>query len=214
MEAPSSTPWFIAIGASGRQGLDDIRDLLHEFPSSLSAVVLIVLHRPWHRVSHLQAILARDSQLPVMIASHGERFEPGTVYIGEPEDHLTLATKSFGFLIHDPKRQYGNRTIDLLFQSVAAHGGERVVGVILSGSLDDGSRGLAAIHHSGGLTMALSRAPHTRGMPENAIAYDGPVDVIGDLRRIAGAIQEAVRNGSNALKQADLQSDPPAHPTR
>jgi two-component system chemotaxis response regulator CheB len=111
-----------------------------------------------------------------------------------------LATKSFGFLVYDPKRQYGNRTVDLLFQSVAAHGGERVIGVILSGSLDDGSRGLAAIHHSGGRTMVLSRASHTRGMPENAIAYDGPVDVIGDLRRIAGAIQHAVRNGSNALQ--------------
>jgi chemotaxis response regulator CheB len=193
-------PWFIAIGASGSEGLDDIRDLLRELPSSLFAVVLIVLHRPWHHVSRLQAVLARESQLPVVIASHGERFEPGTVYIGEPEDHLTLVTKSFGFLVHDPERQYGNRTVDLLFRSVAAHGGERVIGVILSGSLDDGSRGLAAIHHSGGLTMVLSRASHTRGMPENAIAYGGPVDVIGDLRRIAGAIQDAVRNGSNALQ--------------
>jgi two-component system, chemotaxis family, protein-glutamate methylesterase/glutaminase len=190
-------PWFIVIGASGREGLDDIRDLLRELPSSLFAVVLIVLHRPWHQISRLQTVLARESQLPVVIATHGERFEPGTVYIGEPEDHLTLATNSFGFLVHDPERQYGNRTVDLLFQSVAAHGGERVLGVILSGSLDDGSRGLAAIHHSGGLTMVLSRASHTRGMPEYAIAYDGPVDVIGDLRRIAGAIQDTVRNGSN-----------------
>jgi chemotaxis response regulator CheB len=199
MEAPSSTPWFIAIGASGRQGLDDIRDLLHEFPSSLSAVVLIVLHRPWHRVSHLQAVLARDSQLPVMIASHGERFEPGTVYIGEPEDHLTLAIKSLGCLIDDPERHYGNRTVDLLFRSVATHGGGRIVGVVLSGSLDDGSRGLAAIHHSGGLTMVISPdASHRRGMPENAIAYDGPIDVIGDARRIAVAICDAVGNGSTA----------------
>src|ERR1700757_2267473 len=120
--ASSPPPWFIAIGASGSEGLDDIRNLLRELPSPLFAVVLIVLHRPWHHVSRLQAVLARESQLPVVIATHGERFEPGTVYIGEPEDHLTLATKSFGFLIHDPKRQYGNRTIDLLFQSVAAPG--------------------------------------------------------------------------------------------
>src|SRR5438477_4408719 len=119
MKASKSVPWFIAIGASGRPGLDDISDLLRELPSSLAAVVLIVLHRPWHRISDLQAVLASESQLPVMIATHGERFEPGTVYLGEPEDHLTLATKSFGFLINDPERRYGNRTVDLLFQSVA-----------------------------------------------------------------------------------------------
>jgi two-component system chemotaxis response regulator CheB len=110
-----------------------------------------------------------------------------------------LAAKSFGFLINDPERQYGNRTVDLLFQSVATHGGGRIVGVILSGSLDDGSRGLAAIHHSGGLTMVLSPdASHRRGMPENAIAYNGPIDVIGDARRIAVAICDAVGDGSKA----------------
>lgn len=193
MEALTPT-WFIAIGASGRDGLEDIRDLLGELPSSLTAVVLIVLHRPWHRLSHLQAILARVSQLPVVVAMHGERFEPSTVYIGQPQDHLTLAAKSFGFLIKDAERHYGNRTIDLLFHSVAAHGGKRIVGVILSGSLDDGSRGLAAIHHAGGLTIVLSpEAPPRRGMPENAIAYDGPVDVIGNPFRIATAILDAVR---------------------
>jgi two-component system chemotaxis response regulator CheB len=62
----------------------------------------------------------------------------------------------------------------------------------LSGSLDDGSRGLAAIHHAGGLTMVLTPASPPRGMPENAIAYDGPIDLIGNSHQIAGAIIEIV----------------------
>jgi len=64
-----------------------------------------------------------------------------------------------------------------------------MIGVVLSGALDDGSRGLAAIHEAGGLTIVLTpgRSPE-RGMPENAISYDGPIDLIGDPLQIAEGI--------------------------
>jgi two-component system chemotaxis response regulator CheB len=97
--------------------------------------------------------------MPVMVANRGERFEPAHAYIGEPGDHLTLAARSFGELVSDPEAQYRNRTVDLLFHSVAMHGGTRIIGVILSGSLDDGSRGAASIHHAGGLTWCSRRPP-------------------------------------------------------
>jgi chemotaxis response regulator CheB len=185
--------WYVAVGASGSEGLDDLRALLRALPASLPAVVLIVLHRPWDRVSHLASILARVSQMPVVVAAEGERFEPGTAYIGSPADHLTLAARSFGKLIDDPGRAFSNRTVDLLFHSVAAHGDGRMVGVVLSGALDDGSRGLAAIHHAGGLTMVLTPdTPPGSGMPDNAIAFDGPIDMVGDPGQIAAAIREAV----------------------
>jgi two-component system chemotaxis response regulator CheB len=193
MEPNSSKPWYIAIGASGAQGLSDIRTLLSQLPVSLDAVVLVVLHRPWDKISHLKEILSRASQMPIVIAGDGERFERGVVYIGEPGDHLTLAQKSFGAIVEDPERQYGNRTIDLLFKSVARFGGERMIGVILSGSLDDGSRGLAEIHHAGGLSMVLIPvADSVPGMQENAIAYNGAIDTIGDSLYIANAIIDVV----------------------
>ena len=150
---------------------------------------MVVLHRPWDRVSHLQAVLSRSSRLPVLVALEGERFEAGVAYIGEPAEHLTLAARSFGSLVDDPNRCYGNRTVNLLFHSLAEHAGARSIGVILSGFLDDGSRGLAAIHHAGGLTMVIQRSGSpTPGMPENAISYDGPIDVIGNPEEIAHAI--------------------------
>ena len=66
-----------------------------------------------------------------------------------------------------------------------------MIGVVLSGSSDDGSRGLAAIHKAGGRTMVLTPAtPQEPGMPENAIGYDGPIDVIGSPGRLAEAICE------------------------
>ena len=213
-------PWFVAVGASGAEGLRDIRALLVALAQPLRAVVLVVLHRPWDRPSHLRAILAQACPHPVLIADEGERFEPGSVYIGEPAQHLTLAARSFGEIVDDPLRRHGNRTVDLLFHSVARHGhgggtegghgqGQgsrkgRMIGVVLSGSLDDGARGLAAIHHAGGLTMVLTpETPPRKGMPENAIAYDGPIDTVGSPRTIAAAIAKAVAGAAPAPAQRD-----------
>jgi two-component system chemotaxis response regulator CheB len=195
MDVPSSrmpdrkTPWIVAIGASGGRGLRDIQELLAAFPKTMPAIIMVVLHRGWGKPTHLQSVLARASSLPVVIAAQSEQLELGRIYIGEPSEHLTLAAHRFGGLVDDPDRLYGNRTIDLLFTSVAQHAGTRMIGVVLSGSLDDGSRGLAAIHHAGGLTMVLTPADLlARGMPENAIEYDGQVSLIGDPRRIADGI--------------------------
>jgi two-component system chemotaxis response regulator CheB len=154
-------------------------------PNPLAAIVLVVLHRPWDRLSHLRDILARASHLPVDIAEDGDRLQLGTCYIGEPAEHLTLAARSRVHLLDDPINSYRNRTIDPLFRSVAAHAGSRMVGVVPSGSLDDGSRGLAAIKAAGGTTMVLT--PHRsggRGVPENAMNYDGPIDKIGTPNRL------------------------------
>ena len=192
--SPDVPPWFVAIGASGGEGLADIRDLLAALPAPIGAVLLVVLHRPWDQPSSLRDVLARACPHPILIADEGDRFERGTVYIGEPSQHLTLAARSFGQIVDDPGQAYRNRTVDLLFRSVADHGGGRVIGVVLSGSLDDGARGLAAIHAAGGLTMVLTPGdPSGGGMPENAIAYDGPIDLVGGSREIARGIVEAIR---------------------
>jgi two-component system chemotaxis response regulator CheB len=139
----------------------------------------------------------------VVIADEDERFRVGRVYIGEPDAHLTLAKNSFGCQIDDPERGHRNRTVDLLFHSVALHARGRAVGVVLAGSLDDGSRGLAAIHHAGGSTMVVTPGSG-RGMPENAIAYDGPIDCIGEPSYIATAIHNLIGlKGKNVPARAD-----------
>jgi two-component system chemotaxis response regulator CheB len=189
--------WVVALGASGTEGLQDIRTVLHHMPPTLKAVVMVVLHRPWNIKSQLRAVLSRSSALPVLVARPGEQLNEGHVYIGEPSDRLALAPTLMGKLVADPLRVHRNRTVDLLFNSLAAHCNIRMIGVILSGSLDDGARGLAAINHAGGLVMAAKPKPSVTGdMPENAIAYDGPVDFIGSPRELAIAIAAEVRKGS------------------
>jgi two-component system chemotaxis response regulator CheB len=208
MNAPTPLPWFVAVGASGQRGLCDLMALLSELPADLGAAVLVVLHRPWDVVSHLQQVLARKSNMPVVIVEQGDRFRAGTVYIGEPAAHLTLAALSIKKIVADPHRGYGSRTVDLLFRSVASEGGGRMIGVILSGELDDGARGIAAIHDCGGLTMVLTPGDFSKGMPENAISYDGPIDTIGSPGSIAAAIIQAAGGtaASSALRYRPLSA--------
>lgn len=180
---------MVAIGASGGEGLEDIKALLAALPADLPAVVLVVLHRPSDRLSQLKEVLSRVAQMPVLVAEEGDRFRAGCCYIGEPDDHLTLAAKSNVRLVEGADDKHRNRTVDILFNSVAAHAGGRAIGVVLSGSLDDGSRGLAAIAHAGGATMVLTKqgvAEH--GMPKNAAAYNGRIDVLGSGATIAREI--------------------------
>jgi chemotaxis response regulator CheB len=181
-------PWFIAIGASGSEGLADIKELLAALAQPVPAVVMVVLHRPTDRISHLRAILARSCAMPVVVAEEAEELLPGTCYIGEPDGHLTLFARNRAQLVGGAGHCLRNRTIDTLFGSLARHAGARAIGVVLSGSLDDGSRGLAAIHAAQGVTMVLDPGHKPRGMQQNAIDHDGPISFIGTAPEIAAAI--------------------------
>ena len=112
----------------------------------------------------------------------------GTCYIGEPAGHLALVARETAQLVPGATNELRNRTIDTLFNSLAAHAGQRAIGIILSGALDDGSRGLAAIHAAHGLTMVLDPGHKPRGMQQNAIDYDGPISFIGTAEQIAHVV--------------------------
>lgn len=186
-------PWIVAIGASGDEGLQNIRALLQAFGPDFPAIVMVVLHRAFERPSLLREVLRAATRMPVYVADDQERLEAGHCYIGEPASHLTLLAHSVGDVTPDPDKLHRGRTVDLLFKSVAAHAGRRGIGVVLAGALDDGSRGLEAIHHAGGQTMVLLRTAQPAGMPENAIGYDGPIDCIGTTLQIGAAIRQALK---------------------
>jgi|tagenome__1003787_1003787.scaffolds.fasta_scaffold20945509_2 two-component system chemotaxis response regulator CheB len=130
---------MVAIGASAAEGLTDIKALLAALPANLAAVVLVALHRPSDRISHLKEVVSRGSLMPVLIADDGDRFRAGCCYIGEPDADLSLAEKSDVRLVEGAGDKHRNRTVDILFDSIAAYAKGRGIGVVLSGSLDDGS---------------------------------------------------------------------------
>ncbi|WP_205880478.1 EAL domain-containing protein [Lichenicoccus roseus] len=195
-------PYFIAIGASGSEGLDDIQRLLTLLSRGTRAVVMIVWHRPSDRVSHLRDILASSSRMPVIVASEASILETGNCYIGEPDGHLTLMDRNRAHLVVGSKGMLQNRSIDALFSSLADWVGPRTIGIVLSGLLDDGSRGLAAIHRAGGLTVVLDPGLKVRGMQQNAIDFDGPISFIGTAGQIAEVVNQLTRQEGDLLPAA------------
>jgi two-component system chemotaxis response regulator CheB len=185
-----SANFVVALGASGSQGLQDLVEFLAS-PADLSgAVILTVLHRPVDLPSCLGSVLQRRSGVPVEIAGPGARFRPGVCYIGEPDNHLVVAPDGRAALIRDPRGRYRNRTVDALFESVAASMGGLAMGVVLSGALADGSKGLAAIRLAGGTVMA--RSPDGSAftdMARNAIDRVGPLDLVGSVPALAAAVR-------------------------
>jgi len=185
------SPYFIGIGASGSEGLTDIVGLLADWPEHLNASALVVLHRPSDRASELRKVLQNASRMPVEIAADGGVIQRGICYVGEPAKILSVVAGGTVALLDGSNNHYRNRTIDILFESLAATVGRRSIGIVLSGSLADGSHGLAAIHAAKGMTMVLDPGEKPRGMQQNAIDYDGPINLIGsatDILKVLGEI--------------------------
>ena len=138
-------------GSSG--SYDVLRTVFSALPATLRASLFIVVHRPASTPEYLSQILASDSQLPVTTARDGEAFETGKAYIAPPDHHLLLRADGHILLGHGPRENMARPAIDPLFRSGAAAFGPRVIAVILSGLLDDGASGLAAVKRCGGVAV-------------------------------------------------------------
>ena len=193
MSAPPARRDMIVIGASAG-GLPHISTLLELLPADLPAIVLVVLHRPGDQVSNLREVLARKSRMQVVDAVHGEELLVGICYLGQPAEHLGIDELVRAKLSPDPGGSRRGKTIDDLFVSVARHAGPRVIGIVLSGALRDGTEGLAAIKGAGGIAMVQSpaEAPFA-DMPESAIAREGIVDLVAPTAELARAIERYVQ---------------------
>jgi two-component system, chemotaxis family, protein-glutamate methylesterase/glutaminase len=185
-------PWLVGIGASGPDGIVDLRCLLRSLPQDLNAVLLAVVHRPWELKSQLRQILEQESPMPIEIARHLAPLSRGHVYIGEPARHLTLGWRGCAELIEDPARAYSNRTVDLLFRTLGKRGAGRTIGVILAGALDDGSEGIRVLKASNGLAMIVP--PLRSQMAETAAARLKSLDFVGEPPDIAREIVRVVRS--------------------
>jgi two-component system chemotaxis response regulator CheB len=207
-ELPSSIrpPWLVALGASGPAGIADLQRLLKVLPAHLNAIVMAVVHRSSHRESLLQRVLQQYSCLPVEVVRHLVPLARGRVYLGEPWRHLRLGWRRCAELVEDPDRFFRNRTVDLLFDSLADRGAGRTIGVILSGSLDDGANGLRALKTSGGLAMIVPpNALTEREMARNAAAHVETIDFIGSPEAIALEIEKIIRACPYASLRYDVE---------
>lgn len=179
---------IIVIGASAG-GVEALQHLVRALPANFPAALFVVVHFPEHGTSVLPRILGRAGVLPAVHAEDGEAIVPGRIYVARPDSHMMLAPD--GIRLRRGPRENGNRpAIDPLFRSAAVAFGGRVIGVVLTGNLDDGTSGLAAIKRRGGL--ALVQDPEEAifpSMPRSAIA-NVAIDRVLPVRQLAKALVE------------------------
>ncbi|MFL6211585.1 MAG: chemotaxis protein CheB [Pyrinomonadaceae bacterium] len=176
---------IIVIGASAG-GVEALRQLIHDLPVDLPAALFVVLHLPPQSPSMLPLILARAGQLDARHATDGEEIKRGRIYIAPPDRHLLLEHERV-CVTHGPKENRHRPAVDPLFRSAALVYGPRVVGVILTGALDDGTAGLRNVKQRGGVAVVQDpREALYSGMPSSAVKnvkidYCLPLAEIGPL---------------------------------
>jgi two-component system, chemotaxis family, protein-glutamate methylesterase/glutaminase len=191
---------LVVVGASAG-GVEALAAFVAGLPAALPAAVMVVLHIPGAGVTALPAILDRCGPLPAGPARDGEPLLPGRVYVAVNDRHL-LVKHDHVLLSRAPKQNRSRPAVDALFRSAARWRGARAIGVLLSGTLDDGAAGLAAIVDAGGGAVVQDPAEALwPGMPRAALAV------------VPGAVvRPAVRAGAAVADLVGAYVHPPAGP--
>ena len=173
--------------------------LVPQLPHDLDAAVCIVVHFPPQSPSILPRLLRRHSNLAVDVATDGATLESGHVYVAPPDWHLLIQGHECR-LSHGPREHSYRPCIDALFRTAGNAYGRRTIGVVLSGSLDDGSAGLRHIRLRGGTCIVQDPKSATfPGMPANAMMHI-QVDSVVSVPQMGQALVDAVA----ALDQSEL----------
>jgi len=184
--APTFQREIVVVGASAG-GVEALASLVRGFPPELPAAVFVVLHVMPGGTSVLPQILARNCRLAVESASDGEQINRGRIYVAPPDHHILIADGRV-VLTRGPRENGHRPAIDPLFRSAARAYGPRVVGVVLSGTLDDGAAGLRMIGDAGGTAVVQDPAEALySGMPRSALEHE-PRARIASIGQMADVI--------------------------
>lgn len=178
---------LIAVGASAG-GVEALRQLVASLPPSFDGTLLVVLHVPPHGGSVLPNILSRAGSLT---ARHAESVQPipttGTILVAPPDFHMIVDGDKIR-LSHGPRLNAHRPAIDPLFYSLARSRGEAAVGVILSGTLDDGASGLQAIRRRGGIAIVQDPREAVYPMLPNSAVRAGRIDHVAPVAKISAIL--------------------------
>ena len=181
---------IVVIGASAG-GVEAISILLSQLPRDLKAAICVVMHVARGR-SMLPEILSRAGRLPAVHPEDGDSLEYGRVYVARPDHHLIIEPGKLR-VVHGPTENGCRPAVDPLFRSAARVYGSQVVGIVLTGGLDDGTAGLAAVKEAGGI--AIIQDPDEAfapSMPRSARSLVA-VDHVLPVREMGRLITELTR---------------------
>lgn len=161
------------IGASAG-GFDSLKELVSGLPHDLEATIFVVWHLAPDMYGILPDVLNKCGTLPASNAVDQEEILPAHIYVAPPDRHLLLYDGRIR-VTRGPKENLFRPAVDTLFRSAAYAYGEKVIGIVLSGALDDGTAGLWAIKNRGG--VAIVQDPEEAQMPSMPKSAIREVDV-------------------------------------
>lgn len=196
---------IIVVGASAG-GVETLVKLVSKLPAGLPAAVFVVLHIPPQSPSMLPTILSRSGKLPALHPTDGTKFEHGHIYIAPPDHHMLLEQGQIR-MIRGPKENRHRPAVDVLFRSAASIYGPRVIGIVLTGALDDGTAGLLAIKRRGGIAVVQDPSDALySGMPRSAVEHV-EVDCVLPLATIAPKVVNLVTMEVDTTMEQPIPED-------
>jgi len=200
---------IFVIGASAG-GVHALMEVVSELPPDLPVSIFVVLHVAPYGKSAMPAILSRSGPLRAVHPEDEERIEKGRIYVAPPDHHLLIEDGRVR-LSRGPTENGHRPAVDVLFRSAARAYGPRVVGVILTGNLDDGTAGLAQIKRYGG--VAVVQDPEEAdypSMPKSAVE-NVDVDHVAPLAAIPELLVELYQDPVEDVEAADEEASAMKH---
>ena len=184
-------PNIIVIGASAG-GIEVLREIIRPLPRNFPAAIFVAMHLSADSPSLLAQILSRAGSLDAVTPNDGDRIEPSKIHVAPPDHHM-LVEPGLIRITHGPRENRHRPAIDPLFRTAARAYGPRVLAIVLSGLMNDGTTGLRIVKYEGG--TAIVQDPDDAmfpAMPLSAIkAVD--VDYVLPATSIAGKVLDLAR---------------------
>lgn len=206
---------IIVMGASAG-GVSTLQTVLSALPWDLQVSIFIVLHTSEDGPGLLPEVLNRSSKLPVLYGVHDMPVLPGRVYIARPGAHHMILERGKIRLLPGPRENRQRPSIDALFRSASQAYGTRVIGVVLTGNLDDGALGLAEIKKRGGLAIvqdpddALAPSMPVSALENTQVDFTLPAKEIGP--KLVDLSRTEVENGPKLMQQSKEALEPTGQP--
>jgi two-component system chemotaxis response regulator CheB len=190
---PDGSHSAVVIGASAG-GLDAVRTIINRLPRNFLAPILVVIHTSPEGPGLLSAILDRAGPLRASTARQAEPIRSGHIYVAPPDSHL-IVDRGRIRLTRGPREHRFRPAIDPLFRSAAQPYGDRLIGIVLSGHMADGTHGLLTIKSAGG--VAIVQNPEQAQVPTMPLSalQRVKVDYVLPTEEIGMVVTELVMNG-------------------
>ena len=199
----SQQPDFLIVGiGASAGGLKALEEFFKHLPADSHAAFIVIQHLSPDFKSLMKELLERRTSMAIHRVTQGMNLQPNSIYLIPPGKNLVLKARQL-YLIEQKERNQHilNFPIDIFLESLAKAQGHRSVGIILSGTGSDGTKGLFSIHKAGGLTLVQD--PETaefNGMPRTAIAT-GVIDRVLPPTKLAHLIAQLASTQASSLSQ-------------